>query len=90
MRKMFIAVAIGVMAAIGAMVAPSAQAQTYPSVTDVTQFTQSANYMSLPGYLRYRYYIDSGRWISRPEADNAVRDQIGTVPMAPTGNAGMM
>ena len=90
MRKMFIVVAVAVMAAIGLMAAPQAQAQTYPSVADVTQFTQSANYMSLPGYLRYRYYIDTGRWISREEAENAVRDQIGNVPAAPTGGAGAM
>lgn len=85
MKRTMIAIAIAAMAAIGMMAAPQAQAQTYPSVSDVTQFTQSANYMSLPGYLRYRYYIDTGRWISREEAENAVRDQIGTVPMAPTG-----
>jgi len=85
MKRTMIAIAIAAMAAMGMMAAPQAQAQTYPSVSDVTQFTQSANYMSLPGYLRYRYYIDTGRWISREEAENAVRDQIGTVPMAPTG-----
>ena len=27
--------------------------------------------MSLAGYLRYRYFLDSGRWISREEAENA-------------------
>ena len=85
MRKIFIVVAIAVMAAVGFVAAPQAQAQTYPSVRDVTQFTQSANYMSLPGYLRYRYYLDTGRWISREEAENAVRDQLGMVPTAPTG-----
>jgi hypothetical protein len=31
--------------------------------------------MSLPGNLRWRYFIDSGRWLSRAEAVNAVRDQ---------------
>lgn len=90
MRKMFIAVAIAVMAAIGFMSAPQAQAQTYPDVSGVTQFTQPANYMSLPGFLRYRYYIDTGRWISREEAVGAVRDQTGSVPVAPTGDMGDM
>lgn len=43
----------------------------YPSVSGLTAFTQETNFMSLAGYLRYRYFLDSGRWISRAEAENA-------------------
>ena len=85
MRKIFIVVAIAVMAAVGFVTAPQAQAQTYPGIRDVSPFTQPANYMSLPGYLRYRYFLDTGRFISREEAEEAVRQQIGVVPVAPTG-----
>ncbi len=66
-------------------VASPARAQSYPSVDGVEQFTASANFMSLPGYLRWRYYLDSGRWMSRDSVCGPVRDQIGTVPMAPIG-----
>jgi hypothetical protein len=85
MRKLFVVVMIAVMAAVGAIMAPQAQAQTtYPDVKNLTPFSQQANYMSLPGYLRYTYLLSSGRWISREEAEEAVRQQG-----APTGPAGM-
>jgi hypothetical protein len=83
MRKLFVVVTLAVMAVVGAVTAPKAQAQTYPSVSGLTPFSQGANYMSLPGYLRYRYLLDSGRWISREEAEQQVQSQG-----APTGPAG--
>lgn len=83
MRKFFVVVTLAAMAVLGAMSAKQAQAQTqYPDVRGLTPFTQAANYMSLPGYLRYRYLLESGRWISREEAEEAVRQQG-----APTGTA---
>ena len=85
MRKFYVVVALAVVAVLGAIMAPQAQAQTtYPDVKNITPFTQAANYMSLPGYLRYRYLLDSGRWISREEAEQAVTQQG-----APTGPATM-
>lgn len=77
MRKLIVIVVLAVAALVGAIAAPQAQAQDYPSVSGVTPFTQAANYMSLPGYLRYRYLLQTGRWISREEADEAVRQQGG-------------
>ena len=73
----------------GFVAAAPASAPTYPRVEGVTQFTQSANYMSLPGYLRWRYYLETRRWISRSESEvcGSVRDQIGNVPLRPTGKA---
>ena len=77
MRKIIV-VAMAAAAILTAVTTKQAQAQTnYPNVAGVTAFTQAANYMSLPGYLRYRYFLDSGRWISRTEAEEAVRTQIG-------------
>jgi hypothetical protein len=82
MRKQFVVLMLAVMAIVGAAAAPQAQAQTFPNVSTLTPFTQGANYMSLPGYLRYRHLFDTGRWISREEAEEAVRQQG-----APTGPA---
>ena len=77
MKKLMIVGAVAAMALL-ATGSKQAQAQTaYPSVAGVTAFTQGANFMSLPGYLRYRYFLDSGRWITREEAENAVRSQVG-------------
>jgi hypothetical protein len=87
MRKLFVVVMLAAMAVLGAVVAPQAQAQTqYPDVKSLTPFSPSANYMSLPGYLRYTYLLSSGRWISREEAEEAVRQQ--GAPTGPTGMAG--
>jgi hypothetical protein len=78
MRKLIVVVVLAIAALAGAIAAPQAQAQQdYPPVSGVTPFTQAANYMSLPGYLRYRYLLQTGRWISREEAEEAVRQQGG-------------
>ncbi len=69
------------------ILSPQAQAQTqYPDVRNLTPFTQQANYMSLPGYLRYSYLLTAGRWISREEAEEAVRQQ--GAPTGTTATAG--
>jgi hypothetical protein len=75
-KKVTVAMVLAGAALAAAVNAPAAQAQgNYPSVTGLTPFTQQANYMSLPGYLRLRYLQDTGRWISRDEAVAAVRAQ---------------
>jgi hypothetical protein len=58
MRKIVIALALAV-ATLAAVAAPSAQAQTYPTVSNVTPFTADCNFMSRPGYLRYRYFTQT-------------------------------
>ncbi len=84
MRKIVIAVVVGGAALLGAMNAP-AQAQNYPNVADRTAFTQPANYMSLPGLLRFEYMRATGRWISREEAVQAAKAQGANVGPAPVG-----
>jgi hypothetical protein len=75
-RKIYIVAALAGAALLSAFASPKANAQTqYPSVRGVTAFTQGANFMSLPGFLRYQYLLTSGRWISREEAEEAVRQQ---------------
>ena len=77
MRKLILTLAVVAATATTAVVAPQAQAQQYPSVAGLTPFTAEANYMSKPGYLRYRYFVTSGRWISYEEAARIVAEQGG-------------
>ena len=83
MRKLIPVVVMAGVIAAGAMFAPKANAQTV-NVKDLKPFSPAANYMSLPGYLRHRTLIDSGRWITREEAVNLTAEQG-----APTGTATM-
>ena len=77
MRKSILA-AFAAAAVIGALAAPQAQAQSkYPSVTGVTPFSAEANFMSKPGYLRYRYFVSSGEWLSYTDAARIVAEQGG-------------
>ncbi len=75
MRKTTIALAFAASALIGALAAPRAQAQSYPAVKGLTPFSAEANYMSLPGYLRYRYFVTAQKWISYEEAARIVAEQ---------------
>lgn len=75
MRKI-IALALAI-ATAAAIAAPSAQAQNYPSVSGLTAFTPECNYMSKPGYLRYRYFVQSGEFISYEQALQIVQGQGG-------------
>ena len=66
MRKLIPVVVMAGVLAASAAVAPKANAQAnYTNVSALRPFSPDANYMSLPGYLRYRFLVDSGRWISR-------------------------
>lgn len=77
MRKIVLGLALATAMVAGAYAAPSAFAQQYPNVAGVTPFTAEANYMSRPGFLRYRYFQQTGEWISYPEAARIVREQGG-------------
>jgi hypothetical protein len=55
--------------------ATSGVAAEYPRVATLEPFTAQANYMSLPGYLRYAVHQRTGRWLSVPEAGRIVRQQ---------------
>ena len=78
MRKIIIGIALVTAMAASAVIAPkAAQAQTYTNVSNLTPFTAEANYMSKPGYLRYRNYVDTNNWISYEEAARIVAEQGG-------------
>ena len=76
MRKIIIALALAIITA-AAVSAPSAQAQTYPSVSGLTAFSPECNFMSKPGYLRYRYFLTSKDFISYETAARVVTEQGG-------------
>ena len=78
MRKIIIGIALVTAMAASAVIAPkAAQAQDYPNVANLTPFTAEANYMSKPGYLRYRNYVSTNTWISYEEAARVVAEQGG-------------
>jgi hypothetical protein len=53
---------------------PSGQ---YPNVSNLKAFSPEANFMSLPGYLRYLVYQKTGQWITYAEAGRVVTQQRG-------------
>jgi hypothetical protein len=53
----------------------SAAAQEYKMVAGLQPWSAETNFMSLPGYLRWMTWRDTGVWLSMPEADRIVREQ---------------
>lgn len=87
MRKIIVMLVVALIALVSAIAAPQAQAQTYPDVSKTTAFTPEANYMSVPGYLRWQYLLSAGRWISREQAVEQTKQQGGNTGPAPVGAA---
>ena len=52
--------------------------ENYPTVSHLTSFTLEANYMSLPGYLRFLVYTRDGIWLTHEECAAIVDEQIAT------------
>ena len=77
MRKLMIVTFVAVAAVASLFAANRAEAQEYPSVSGLTPFTQEANFMSLPGYLRWKHFQATGTWISRDEAVQAANADMG-------------
>ncbi|MGH2405511.1 MAG: hypothetical protein ACRDGN_13775 [bacterium] len=55
-------------------VAP-AFAQQYPNVSKLEPFSAEANFMSLPGYLRWVVFQQTNSWITYAEAERIVKEQ---------------
>lgn len=69
-------------AALAQTTPPATQPSTstpgqYPSVANLKEFSAEANFMSLPGYLRYLIFQQTGQWLTRPEAVRIVNQQKG-------------
>jgi hypothetical protein len=75
MRKLMITTFVAAAAVASLFAASRAEAQEYPSVSGLTAFTPEANFMSLPGFLRWKHFEKTGQWISRDEAVQAVKAQ---------------
>lgn len=75
MRKLMITTFVAVAAVASLFAGSRAEAQEYPSVSGLTAFTPEANFMSLPGFLRWEHFKKTGQWISRDEAVQAVKAQ---------------
>ena len=54
----------------------AAGAVEFPQVAGVKPFSQEANFMSLPGYVRFLVWEQQGVWLTRAEAVAAVNTQI--------------
>jgi hypothetical protein len=63
--------------ALGMVTVQVAQAQQVPNVANLEPFSQQTNFMSLPGYLRWLVFQQTGNWISRAEAVRIVNQQAG-------------
>jgi hypothetical protein len=73
MRKLIVGLVLAGATILGAMATPAhAAAAGGVSLDNVVAFTQSANYMSIPGYVRYMIFLKEGRWMSRQEAEQLV------------------
>lgn len=59
-----------------AQTTPQTQGQ-YPTVSNLKEFSAEANFMSLPGYLRYLVFQQTGQWLTREEAVRIVNQQRG-------------
>ena len=62
---------------VSAVFSPTVSAQQYPNVANAKAFSAGANFMSLPGYLRYLVHQQTGQWLTLLEAARVVRQQTG-------------
>jgi len=56
---------------------PNQSGTGVPNVSNLMPFTADCNYMSLPGYLRYVSYDQTGQWLTYEEAARMVSQQSG-------------
>ena len=59
--------------------APPAMAGEYPNVASLQPFSPEADYMSVPGYLRWQVFRTQGTWLSYAEARRIVIAQGGRI-----------
>lgn len=64
---------------LAAAIAPALAQQT-PNVSNLKAFSAEANFMSLPGYLRWVLFQQNGNWITYAEAARMVSQQTGQAP----------
>jgi hypothetical protein len=79
MRKFYSILGLAALAALG--LAQPASAQQVPDIRGMSPFTVSTNFMSLPGYVRWQYFLETEVWITRAEAIALVRAQVPNAPI---------
>jgi|WetSurMetagenome_2_1015567.scaffolds.fasta_scaffold641385_1 hypothetical protein len=75
MKRFSWLVLIALVISLSVMFSGAAQAQGYPQVAQLTPFSVEAQFMSLPGYLRWQVFLEQGQWISVAEAKAVVMEQ---------------
>ena len=70
-----ILVVAGPASAQGRLMPQQPAAGEYPNVGGVVAFTEAANFMSLPGYLRWVTFKEQGLWLTYAEARRIVQAQ---------------
>ncbi len=59
-----------------ALATPPASAAEYTNVSGLQTWSAETNYMSLAGYLRWMTFKEQGVWLSMPEAQRIVAEQM--------------
>lgn len=73
MKKVYLIAALIGIVSFGSI--RPASAQTIPNVKGLTPFTSATNFLSLPGYLRWQYFMENKVWISVKEATQLATSQ---------------
>lgn len=70
--------AVLAVAVILATVVAPVLAQQFPNVANLKPFSAETSFMSLPGYLRWLVFQQTGQWITYAEAARVVAEQLRT------------
>jgi len=62
-----------------ALASPTAHAAEYTNVAGLEPFSAESNYMSPAGYLRWMTFVEQGVWLSMPEAQRIVAQQMASM-----------
>ncbi len=73
MKKNIVTLSVTVMCLLG--LSQQASAQTVPNVSGLKAFTAQTRYLSLPGYLRWQYFMENDQWISFDEANELLKEK---------------
>lgn len=73
MRKLITGMAVAFL--LGGAAVGIADAQQAPNVSNLDEFSPATNFMSRAGYLRWVMFQQTGRWITRQEAERFVKQQ---------------
>jgi hypothetical protein len=73
MRKIIVLAMLAGVATLGLSI--PASADTVPDVHGLQPFAAESDFMSLPGFFRWQYFVENHEWITRAEADSQVKSQ---------------